>query len=324
MEERPDLPGIADVLEARRALAGVAVRTPVLRSERLDALVSGQLFFKAECLQRTGSFKLRGAYNRVRALDPAERQRGLITVSAGNAAQGVAYAARLAGARLVVVMPETAVPEKMAAVAALGAEIESRGVTNAEVAFARLAELRREHGYTLVHPFDDPLVIAGAATATWELLDEVPDLELLAVPTSGGGLLAGALLAAGALARGARVYGVQPTGADGLVRSLAAGTPTAPERIDTVADGLTAPRPGALNFEIIRRHVAGVLTVGDAAILEAMGRAIRELRVVVEPAGATALAAVLADPRFHGRRVGVLLSGGNAGAERIRQVLAAG
>ncbi|HEV3454934.1 MAG TPA: threonine/serine dehydratase [Thermoanaerobaculia bacterium] len=324
MEERPDLPGIADVLEARRALAGVAVRTPVLRSERLDALVSGQLFFKAECLQRTGSFKLRGAYNRVRALDLAERQRGLITVSAGNAAQGVAYSARLAGARLVVVMPETAVPEKMAAVAALGAEIESRGVTNAEVAFARLAELRREHGYTLVHPFDDPLVIAGAATATWELLDEVPDLELLAVPTSGGGLLAGALLAAGALARGARVYGVQPTGADGLVRSLAAGTPTAPERIDTVADGLTAPRPGALNFEIIRRHVAGVLTVGDAAILEAMGRAIRELRVVVEPAGATALAAVLADPRFYGRRVGVLLSGGNAGAERIRQVLAAG
>jgi len=323
VQEWPDLPGIADVLDARRALSGVAVRTPVLRSDRLDGLVSGQLFFKAECLQRTGSFKLRGAYNRVRSLTPGERQRGLITVSAGNAALGTAYAARLVGARLVVVMPETAVPEKLAAVAALGAEIESRGVTNADQAFARLAELRREHGYTLVHPFDDPFVVAGAATATWELLEEVPDLELLAVPTSGGGLFCGALLAAGALAPRARVVGVQPAGAAGIVRSLAAGTPTAPERIETVADGLTAPRPGALNFEIIRRHGALVLTVTDGEILDAMGRIIRELRVIVEPAGAAGLAAVLADRRFHGRRVGVLLSGGNASPERIRQVLAA-
>ena len=322
MEDNLQLPEVADLLEARRALAGVAVRTPVLRSDKLDALTSGRLFFKAECLQRTGSFKLRGAYNRVRSLGEEERRRGLITVSAGNAALGAAYAARVAGACLVVVMPETAVPEKLAAVAALGARIESRGVTNATEAFARLAELQRDHGYTLVHPFDDPLVIAGAGTATWELLEEVPDLELLAVPTSGGGLLAGALLAAGALARGVRVYGVQPASADGLVRSLAAGAPTAAERIETVADGLTAPCPGALNFAIIRRHAAGVLTVDAAAILDAMARLIRELRVVVEPAGATALAAVLADPRFHGRRVGVILSGGNASPERIRQVLA--
>jgi threonine dehydratase len=322
MEGTTELPDVADLLEARRAIAGVAVRTPVLRSSALDELVGGELFFKAECLQRTGSFKLRGAYNRVRSLDAAERRRGLITVSAGNAALGAAYAARVAGARLIVVMPETALPEKLAAVAALGAQIESRGVTNAAEAFARLAELRHEHGYTLVHPFDDPFVIAGAGTATWELLEDVPDLELLAVPTSGGGLLAGALLAAGTLARSAHVYGVQPAGADGLVCSLAAGVPTAPERIATVADGLTAPRPGVLNFEIIRRRAAGVVTVGDDTILDAMARIIRELRVIVEPAGAAALAAVLADRRFHGRRVGVLLSGGNASAERIRQVLA--
>lgn len=316
------VPDVADVLEARRALAGVALRTPVLRSERLDALTSGELFFKAECLQRTGSFKLRGAYNRVRSLSVEERRRGLITVSAGNAALGAAYAARAFGARLVVVMPSTAVPEKLAAVAALGAEIDSSGVTNAAEAFARVAELRREHGYALVHPYDDPLVIAGAATASWELLEEVPDLELLAVPSSGGGLLGGALLAAGALAREARVYGVQPVGADGIVRSLAAGEPTAPPRVDTVADGLTAPRPGVLNLELIRSRAAGVLTVTDAAILDAMGLAIRELRVIVEPAGAAALAAVLGDERFHRRRVGVLISGGNAAAERVRQVLA--
>jgi threonine dehydratase len=318
----PTPPDVADVLEARRALAGVALRTPVLRSERLDTLTSGQLFFKAECLQRTGSFKLRGAYNRVRSLTADERERGLITVSAGNAALGAAYAARAFGARLVVVMPSTAVPEKLAAVAALGAEIDSRGVTNAAEAFARVAELRREHGYALVHPYDDPLVIAGAATASWELLEEVPDLELLAVPSSGGGLLGGALLAAGALAREARVYGVQPAGADGIVRSLAAGEPTAPPRVDTVADGLTAPRPGVLNLDLIRSRAAGVLTVSDAAILDAMGRIIRELRVIVEPAGAAGLAAVLAEERFNHRRVGIVLSGGNAAAERIRQVLA--
>jgi len=318
MRIAPDL--IGQVLDARRALAGVALRTPVLRSERLDHVAGCQIFFKAECLQRTGSFKLRGAYNRVRSLTAADRQRGLITVSTGNAAVAAAYAARLGGIRLVVVMPSSALPEKLAIVAELGATIESRGISSSSEAFARMAELRREHGYTLVHPFDDPLVVAGAATAVWELLEDVPELDLLAVPASGGGLLGGALLAAEALAPRLRVFGVQPDGADGIVRSLAAGIPTAPERIDTVADGLTVPRPGVLNFDLIRRHSAGVLTAADDEILDAMGHVIRELRVIVEPAG---LAAVLGDERFRGGRVGVLLSGGNASAERVRQVLAA-
>jgi threonine dehydratase len=258
----------------------------------------------------------------VRSLSPAEVARGLITVSAGNAALGAAWAARATGARLVVVMPENAVPEKLAAVAALGARIEKDGVTNATQAFERLARLREEHGYTLVHPFDDPYVIAGAATATWELLEDVPDLDDLAAPASGGGLLGGALLAARGLAPAARVYGVQPEGAAGIVLSLAAGAPTAPERIQTVADGLTAPKPGARNFELIRRHATDVFTVSDAAILAAMGQIVRHLKVVVEPAGAAALAGVLADGRFRGRRVGILLSGSNTGMERVREVLA--
>jgi threonine dehydratase len=219
-------------------------------------------------------------------------------------------------------MPENAVPEKLAAVAALGARIEKEGVTNATQAFERLARLREEHGYTLVHPFDDPFVIAGAGTATWELLEDVPDLDVLAIPASGGGLLSGALLAAQGLAPTAEVYGVQPSGADGIVRSLAAGTPTPPERVQTVADGLTAPKPGVHNFEMIRRWAAGILTVPDAAILAAMGSILRHLRVVVEPAGAAALAGVLADERFRGRRVGVLLSGSNTGVERVREALA--
>ena len=317
-----DLPDIPDVLAARRVLAGVVARTPVLRSDALDEIAGARLFFKAEGLQVTGSFKVRGAYNRVRSLAPAEMDRGLITVSAGNAALGAAWAARAVGARLVVVMPETAVPEKLAAVAALGARIEKEGVTNATQAFERLARLREEHGYTLVHPFDDPFVIAGAGTATWELLEEVPDLDDLAIPASGGGLLAGALLAARGLAPRARVYGIQPEGADGIVRSLAAGTPTAPERIQTVADGLTAPKPGVLNFEIIRRNATDVFTVPDEAILAAMGKIVHHLKVVVEPAGAAALAGVLADGRFRDRRVGVLLSGSNTGMERVRQALA--
>ncbi|HEX3131900.1 MAG TPA: pyridoxal-phosphate dependent enzyme [Thermoanaerobaculia bacterium] len=313
-----NLPDVSDVRAAREALAGVVPRTPVLRSDALNELAGARLWFKAESLQVTGSFKVRGAWNRVRSFTPEELAPGLITVSAGNAALGAAWAARRAGARLVVVMPENAVPEKLAAVAALGARIEKEGVTNAVQAFERLAKLRAEHGYTLVHPFDDPFVIAGAGTATLELLEDVPDLDRLAVPTSGGGLLAGAVLAAGPEVR---VYGIQPEGAAGLVRSLAAGEPTTPESIKTVADGLTAPKPGVLNFELIRTRAAGALTVSDEAILDAMALILRHLRVIVEPSGAAALAGVLAHPEFQGRRVGVMLSGSNTGPDRIREVL---
>ena len=321
----PVLPDLPDVLAARRVLGGVARRTPVLTCEALDELAGCQLFFKAENLQLTGSFKVRGAFNKIHSLSPPELARGLITVSAGNAALGAAWAARAVGAALVVVMPENAVAEKLAAVAALGARIEKEGIANATQAFARLAELQAAHGYTLVHPFDDPLVVAGAATAAWELLEEVPDLNVLAVPASGGGLLGGTLLAARALAPAARVYGVQPEGAAGIVRSLEAGVPTAPERIETVADGLTAPRPGRLNFELIRLYATGVTTVSDPSILAAMGLIARHLKVLVEPAGAAALAAVLSrefpEESLRGRRVGVLLSGGNTGMERVREVI---
>jgi threonine dehydratase len=316
------LPDLPDVLAARRVLAGIVLRTPVLRSDALDELAGARLFFKAEGLQITGSFKLRGAYNRVRSFSPQEIAPGLITVSAGNAALGAAWAARALGARLVVVMPEGAVPEKLAGVAALGARIEKEGVTNAVQAFERLDRLRREHGYTLVHPCDDPFVIAGAGTALWELLEDVPDLDALAIPASGGGPLAGALLAARGLAPSARVYGVQAAGADGIIRSLAAGTPTPVEKVQTVADGLTAPKPGVLNFELIRRYAADVFAVPDDAILRAMGLILRHLKVVVEPAGASALAGVLADDRFRDRRVGILLTGSNAGMARVREALA--
>ena len=318
-----DLPTFAEVFAARRTLAGRVLRTPVLQSAALDALVGAELHFKAECLQWTGSYKVRGATNKIRSLDAAEIAAGLITVSAGNAALGAAWAAREAGAALTVVMPENAVPAKLAAVTAMGARIEKEGVTNAVEAFARLAELRAAHGFTLIHPFDDAKVIAGAGTATWELLEEVPDLDLLIVPTSGGGLLGGALLAAKALAPATAVWGVQPEGADGLVRSLAAGVPTAPERIQTIADGLTAPKLGALNFEIIRRDATGAVVVSDEEILAAMGLLIEHLKVIVEPSAAVGLAAVLRYEHLRRGRIGLILTGSNTGTDRVRQALAA-
>lgn len=318
------LPDTGDLVEARARLDGCVRRTPVLSCEAIDELAGAHVFCKAECLQTTGSFKVRGALNKVFSLSAGALAGGLIAVSTGNAAVGAAYAARKAGAQLLVVMPETTLPEKLAAVRALGGRIESQGIANAAAAFVRVAELREAHGYTLIHPFDDPQVIAGAATATWELLEEIPDLEVLAVPASGGGLLAGALLAVRALAPRVAVYGVQPKGADGIVRSLAAGVPVAPTRIDTVADGLTAPMPGEINFRLIHDFADGVLTVDDGEILAVMEPLARHLKVIVEPAGAAGLAALVGHEIFRGRRAGVILSGGNTSVERLRQALTAG
>ena len=188
------LPTEADARAARDALRGRVVRTPVLRSEALDLVAGGPVVAKAEGLQHTGSFKLRGALNRVRTLSRDALDAGLITVSAGNAALGAAHAARELGVKLTVVMPENAVPEKLRAVRAHGATVVSDGITNATEAFQAADALTAERGYTFVHPFDDPMVVAGAATATLEFLEDEPELARMLVPCSGGGLIAGAIL----------------------------------------------------------------------------------------------------------------------------------
>src|SRR4051794_13252995 len=216
-----------DVAAARERLRGRILRTPVLAADALDAAGGCAVVAKAECLQQTGSFKARGALNRILTLDEGQLAAGLITVSAGNAALGAAYAAREAGAALTVVMPANAVPEKLAAVRAYGARVVTEGVTSGAEAFALAGRLQEEERLTFVHPYDDPMVIAGAATATYELLEDEPDLDRLLVPASGGGLLAGAIVAKQALGSRVEVMGVQPTGNDGLVRSLAAGEPVA-------------------------------------------------------------------------------------------------
>ena len=229
---RPD-----DVLSAQEYLRGVVVRTRALRSMALDERACCPLVAKAECLQLTGSFKVRGALNRVRMLPPEARACGLLTVSAGNAALGLAFAGHTLGAGVTVVMPEGAVPAKVDAVRALGGTVVQEGVLDAAGAFRRAAQLQDQHGYTFVHPFDDPYVVAGAATATLELLEQEPGTERLVVPCSGGGLLAGAILAAETAGRAIEIVGVQPDLVPTIVRSLEAGEPTEVDHPPTIADG---------------------------------------------------------------------------------------
>jgi threonine dehydratase len=281
------------VLSAQEYLRGVVVRTPTLRSPALDERAGCRLVAKAECLQRTGSFKVRGALNRARMLAPEARARGLLTVSAGNAALGVAFAGHMLDAAVTVVMPEHAVPAKVEGVRALGGRVVQDGVIDAAGAFRRAAQLQQEAGYTFVHPFDDPYVVAGAATATLELLEQEPDFARLLVPCSGGGLLAGAILATETAGRPIEIVGVQPEAMPTIVRSLEAGEPTELDHSPMIADALTAPRPGRLNFDMIRAAGIPIVTVSEAAIRAAVRELVMMLKVVVEPAAAVGLAAII-------------------------------
>jgi threonine dehydratase len=301
-----------DVLSAQEYLRHVVVRTPALRSMALDERAGCRLVAKAECLQLTGSFKVRGALNRVRTLPPEARARGLLTVSAGNAALGLAFAGHALDAKVTVVMPENAVSAKVDAVRALGGTVVQDGVLDAAGAFRRAAQLQEQHGYTFVHPFDDPHVVAGAATATLELLEQEPGVDRIVVPCSGGGLLAGAILAAETAGRTVELVGVQPDMVPTIVASLEAGEPTEVDHPPTIADGLTAPRPGRLNFDMIRSANVRVVTVSEAAIRAAVRELVLTLKVVVEPSAAVGLAAIM-DQRIGAidGLTALMLSGGN-------------
>jgi threonine dehydratase len=316
---------IDDIAAARSWLDGRVHRTPVLTSRTLDGMTGAALFLKAEPFQRTGSFKVRGVLNRLRELSAAERARGLITISAGNHAQAVAYAAAAAAVRATVVMPAQAAPAKVAACRGYGADVVLHG--DIFEAFARMEELRARDGATLIHPFDDLAVMAGQGTVGAELCDDVPDLDLVLVPVGGGGLLAGVATAVRALQPRARIVGVEPVGAAALSRGLAAGEPVRLERVDTIADGLGAPMTGPHALEHARALVDDVVLVTDAAIAAALRTLLERCKLLVEPAGAAALAALLSGvitaPAAGGRpqRVGVVLSGGNIDLQRLRELL---
>lgn len=300
----------ADVQAAAARIAGHAHRTPVLRSRALDALAGCELHFKAEHLQRTGAFKFRGACNAVMALDDDALARGLVTQSSGNHGAALALAASLRGARATIVAPDNTPAVKLAAMRAYGGEVLLCEPTQT-ARDAATARLLADTGGTLVHPFNDPFVMAGQGTATLELLDEVPCLDTVLAPVSGGGLLSGTALAAHGIDARIRVLAAEPAGAPDAHASLAAGTRIANACVDTVCDGLRAD-VGVNTFPVLQQHVARVLLVDDADTRAAMTLLLTRMKQLVEPSGAITLAAVLAHRElFAGRRVGVILSGGN-------------
>ncbi len=309
---------------AAARLFGVAHRTPVVTSRTLDARVGGAAFLKCENLQRMGAFKFRGAYNRIAQLTPAERAGGVVAFSSGNHAQGVALAAHICGVPAAIVMPSDAPASKVAATRGYGAEVvlyDRKTMNRGAIA----ADLARERGATLVPPYDDPAIIAGQGTVALELLEDVPDLDVLLVCTGGGGLLAGCALAATALRPGIAVYGVEPAAGDDFARSIAAGTRVEIPVPDTIADGQQTTSPGELTFPIVRRLCAGILTVTDDELRGAMRFAFERLKLVMEPSGASALAALLGGKiDVSGRRVGVVVSGGNVDAARYAEIIAGG
>ena len=312
--------GLDDVRAAARRLEGVAHRTPVLSSRTLDERVGARVLLKAEPLQRTGSFKFRGAYNKVASLSDEERERGVVAFSSGNHAQAVALAARLHGSRATIVMPADAPAIKLDATRGYGAEVVTydRYSEDREAIGARLAE---ERGLTLVRPFDDPLVMAGQGTAALELLEDAGHVDLFLGPVGGGGLIAGCATAVKATLPGSRVIGVEPEAGDDYRRSLEAGERLQIPVPDTIADALQIASPGELTFEVNSRLLDGVATVSDRELIEAMRFLFERMKLVAEPGGAAALAALLAGNVEPGDTVAVVVSGGNIGADRFAELL---
>lgn len=319
------LPTYADVQAAARTIEGIAHRTPVLRSRRLDALAGCELHLKAEHLQRVGAFKFRGAFTALSAFDADQRRAGVVAFSSGNHAQAVALAARELGIPAVIVMPHDAPELKVAATLGYGAEVVryDRWTEDREALGAAIAA---ERGMTVVPPYDHPGVIAGQGTAVKELLEDVPDLDVVVTPLGGGGLLAGSILSAQALAPAARVYGVEPAAGDDGRRSLAEGRIVTIATPRTIADGAQTLHLGELTFPVLRDGVTAVVTATDDELVGAMRVVAATLKQVVEPTGVLGLAAVLsgAVPETAGRRVGVVLSGGNVDLRRFASLVSDG
>ncbi|HTX77896.1 MAG TPA: threonine/serine dehydratase [Terracidiphilus sp.] len=317
---------IEEIRAAAQRIAGIAVRTPLVRAPFEG--VKGRVWLKAESLQPIGSFKLRGATNKILQLSPEEIGRGVITYSSGNHAQGVAYAAREVGARAVIVMPSSAPAIKRAATRAMGAEIVDVGVASSE-RLAKAEELVREHGYVVVPPYDDEKIIAGQATCGLEIAQELPDVDLVLSPVSGGGLLSGVATAVKLLKPEAKVFGVEPELAGDAAESFRTGKiVTWPAELTsrTIADGLRTQCVGEQNFAHIRKYVDGIITVSEAEIRAAMRAIVASARLVPEPSGAVTIAALL----FHAaelppyRNAVAILSGGNVDPKLLAEVLIEG
>ena len=316
---------LAEIRAAADRIRGRVNRTPILGSRSLGEQGNVSLALKCECFQKTGSFKPRGALNKVLTLGDSERARGLVTVSAGNHAQAVAWAAREVGAPCAVVMPDGAPRSKLDAVRGYGAEVILHG--DRATLFDRLEEVRDARGMTFVHPFDDPVGLAGAGTVGLEIAEEVPGAEVVVVPAGGGGLLAGVASAIRPLVPGARIVAVELEAGPGFGPALAAGKPVpVPRPADTLADGLTPPFVGAIPLAIARECVDAIVTVTEEEIMEAMRRIVTRAKLVVEGAGAAAVAAVLAGKTgaAPAARVVAIVSGGNIDVTRLFGIFGTG
>ena len=312
----------ADVAAAAEKLAGVAHRTPALTSRSVDQRTGASVFFKCENLQRMGAFKFRGAYNALSNLTPEQKRRGVVAYSSGNHAQAVALAGRLLGVTAVIVMPDDAPTVKLDATRGYGAEVivYNRDTDDREQISGTLAAQR---GLTMISPFDHPQVIAGQGTAAKELIEDVGVLDYLVVPCGGGGLISGCAIAANHLLPGIKVIGVEPAAGDDVTRSFQTKLLQTVHNPATIADGARTSSAGKLTFPLILHHVRDMLTVTDAELLGAMTYLWERMKIVVEPTGALAAAALLEGKLdVHGKRVGVILSGGNVDLKNLATLLA--
>jgi threonine ammonia-lyase medium form len=317
-----DAPTLHDIEEARERIAGKVHRTPMLTSRTLGDRLGVEIYIKAELFQKTGSFKARGAYNNIAQLSDDEKARGIITVSSGNHAGATAWAAQAAGVPATVVMAESASPVKVAACRGYGANVVLHGATATE-AFAEMYRLRDEHNLTFIHPFDSDRTLAGTGTIGLEILEDVPDADTVVAGIGGGGLIGGVATAIGLAKPSARVIGVEPTGADAMTRSLAAGQVVHLDHVETIADGLAPPFVGELPLTAVQRYVEQVVTLTDDEIKEGMRFLIERCKLVVEPAGAAATAAILLGkvPLRPGEKVVLVVSGGNIDIPTLKKYL---
>lgn len=311
----------ANVRAAAGRLRGVAHRTPVLTSRTLNECTDAEVFFKCENFQRAGAFKFRGAYNFLSQLTPDERERGVVAFSSGNHAQGVALAAQLLGITATIVMPEDAPRLKLEATRGYGAEVVLHDrLTQSRSELAQ--EIVDERGATLIPPFNHPRIMAGQGTVALELMAEVSDLDLLIAPLGGGGLLSGSATIARAQRPDLEIYGVETERSNDWWQSFRANERIEIEPPDTIADGMRTTQPGALTFPIVRSLARDVLLVSEEEVTATMRHLLLSLKILVEPTGAVAPAAVLHQKlELKGRRVGVIVSGGNVDPAVIRQVL---
>ncbi|GAX91068.1 threonine ammonia-lyase [Effusibacillus lacus] len=315
---------IRDFASAAKALDSVIHRTPLEYSTTFSRMTDNDIYLKLENLQKTGSFKIRGAYNKIATLTPEERQRGVIAASAGNHAQGVAYAANSYGIPCTIVMPEGAPLTKVEATASYGAKIVLHGA-NYDAAYQYAQQLQEANGMTFVHAFDDPAVVAGQGTIALEMLEQLPDVDVIVTPIGGGGLAAGVALAAKLLKPDIHLIGVEASGAASMFASLRAGQVQTLDYAETIADGILVKRPGELTFDLVRQYVDDVIMVDDDKITKAMLLLMERSKLVVEGSGAVGLAAFLdRQVSIRGKKVAIILSGGNVDVNLLSKIIERG